>query len=257
VAPSPVPFTIGDNQFSDLYSRQVQFSDTLTWSRGKHHVRLGGSITRHMTGGFGSEPGQALLGTYTFFPSGPSASLPFDQLTLNDVQNYSQPITFGTTKDYELNQWLGVAFAQDSFRVNNDLTLDLGLRYDRQSVTTATANIAPRIGFGWHPNGDSKTAIRGGYGMYYTQIRTNAVGGYIMNGLDGFTTCDAEPDEPVGSFPAGSRTCLDASCTPVDFSTNPATAPARNITIIAGKRDFYSSSRSTAGLQQDRGELPG
>jgi len=249
VTPSPVPFTIGDNRFSDLYSRQVQISDTLTWSRDKHHVRLGGSLGRHMTGGFGNEPGQALLGTYTFFPSGPSAALPFDQLTLNDVQNYSQPITFGSTKDYTLNQWLGTAFAQDSFRVNNDLTLDLGLRYDRQSITTATGNIAPRIGFGWHPNGDSKTAIRGGYGVYYTQIRTNSVAGYIMNGLDGFTTYTT-PNRTSQSdpFPAGFLACLDASCTPVDFSTNPATAPSRNITIIAGKRDFYTKQFAQYGL---------
>ena len=249
VAPSPVPFTIGDNRFSDLYSRQVQLSDTLTMSRGKHHVRLGGSITRHMTGGFGSEPGQALLGTYTFFPSGPSASLPFDQLTLNDVQNYSQPITFGTTKDYTLNQWLGTVFAQDSFRVSNDLTLDLGLRYDKQSITTANGNIAPRLGFGWHPNGDSKTAIRGGYGMYYTQVRTNSVAGYIMNGLDGFTTYTT-PNRTSQSdpFPAGFPACLDASCTPVDFSSNPATAPSRSITIIAGKRDFYTQQFAQYGL---------
>jgi len=227
----------------------VQLSDTLTMSRGKHHVRLGGSITRHMTGGFGTEPGQALLGTYTFFPSGPSASLPFDQLTLNDVQNYSQPITFGTTKDYTLNQWLATVFAQDSFRVSNDLTLDLGLRYDKQSITTANGNIAPRIGFGWHPNGDSKTAIRGGYGMYYTQVRTNSVAGYIMNGLDGFTTYTT-PNRTSQSdpFPAGFPSCLDASCTPVDFSSNPATAPSRNITIIAGKRDFYTQQFAQYGL---------
>jgi hypothetical protein len=249
VAPSPVPFTIGDNRFSDLYSRQVQLSDTLTMSHGKHQVRLGGSITRHMTGGFGNEPGQQLLGTYTFFPSGPSASLPFEQLTLNDVQNYSQPITFGTTKDYTLNQWMGAAFAQDTFRVSNDLTLDLGLRYDKQSITTANGNIAPRIGFGWHPNGDSKTAIRGGYGMYYTQVRTNSVAGYIMNGLDGFTTYTT-PNRTSQSdpFPAGFPTCLDASCTPVDFSTNPATAPSRSITIIAGKRDFYMQQFAQYGL---------
>ena len=65
---------------------------------------------------------------------------------------------------------------------------DLGLRYDSQTLTDATADFAPRVGFGWHPNGDPRLSIRGGYGMYYTQVRTNSVAGYIMNGLDGFTT---------------------------------------------------------------------
>ena len=60
-------------------------------------------------------------------------------------------------------------------------------------MTDATKNFAPRIGFGWHPGGDSRTSIRGGYGMYYTQIRSNAVAGYLVNGLDGLTTYTATP----------------------------------------------------------------
>src|SRR5262249_5291531 len=33
------PFRIGANQVSDLYSRQVQFSETLSWTRGAHYLR--------------------------------------------------------------------------------------------------------------------------------------------------------------------------------------------------------------------------
>ena len=95
----------------------MQFSDTLSWSRGKHDLRFGGSLARHMTGGVGTEPGQALLGTFTFVGTGASSTLPFDQLTLDDVQNYSQPFSFGQPAAYTLNQWLGVAFVQDSCRV--------------------------------------------------------------------------------------------------------------------------------------------
>ena len=81
-----------------------------------------------------------------------------------------QPRHHGT---YVLNQWLYAGFVQDSFRVGNDLTLDLGLRYDRQTLHRREERFAPRVGFGWHPGGDPKTAVRGGYGMYYTQLRAN------------------------------------------------------------------------------------
>ena len=147
-----MPFTIGQSRLTDTFSRQAQLSDTLSWSHDKHTVRFGGSLARHMSGGQGNEPGFAVLGTFTFLNT---TTKPFDQLTLADVQNYSQPISYGITS-YNLNQWLIAGFAQDSIRVNNDLTLDVGLRYDVQTLTDAKNDFAPRVGFGWHPNGDSR-----------------------------------------------------------------------------------------------------
>jgi hypothetical protein len=238
----PVPFKIGANQYSNVYSRQLQVSDTLTWSRGTHDFRFGGNLARHDSGGVGTEPGQALGGTFTFVGTGSSASLPFDQLTINDVQNYSQPYSLGQPAAYTLNQWLGVAFAQDKYRVTSDLTLDLGLRYDVQTLTDSRANFEPRVGFGWHPQGDSHMSVRGGYGMYYTQIQSNLIAGYVQSGLDGFTTYTATPGQ-VG-FP----TCLTPPCVPVSFVGNAATLPARNITIIAGKRDYYMAQFPKYGL---------
>ena len=239
-----VPFTIGQSRVSDLFGRQSQFSDTLSWSRGKHTVRLGTSIIRHTSGGTGNEPGFATMGTFTFLNT---TTAPFDRLTLSDVQQYTQPISYGVTS-YELSQWLITGYAQDSFHVSDDLTLDLGLRYDRQTLTDATKNFAPRAGFGWHPGGDSRTAIRGGYGLYYTQIRTNAIAGSLTGGLDGYTTYTAIPGQ-LG-FPA----CLTGSCLPLAFDpkTLPASQlPARDIAIRAGEADFYRSQFAGYGLNFD------
>ncbi|HVG39259.1 MAG TPA: TonB-dependent receptor, partial [Pyrinomonadaceae bacterium] len=141
-----VPFTIGQSRLSDLWGHQWQFSDTLSWSLGKHNLRFGGSVIRHTSGGTGSEPGTAVLGTFTFVGTGARSTLPFDQLTLADVQNYTQPIDFGISS-YELPQWLLSGFVQDDWKVRPDFTLNLGLRYDRQTLTDATKNFAPRIGF--------------------------------------------------------------------------------------------------------------
>lgn len=235
-----VPFTIGQSRSSDLYGRQMQLSDTLSWSRGNHYLRFGGGAMRHTSGGFGSEPGTAILGSFTFRNT---TTAPFDQLTLADVQNYTQPIDFGISR-YKLTQSLYSAFVQDSIHLR-DLTLDLGLRYDRQTLTDAKKNFAPRLGFGWHPNGDSRLAIRGGYAMYYTQIRSNAVAGYLVNGLDGLTTYTATP----GQF--GFPTCLTGSCLPLSFDpkTLPASQlPARDITIRAGRRAFYEAQFARYGL---------
>jgi carboxypeptidase family protein len=242
-----VPFTIGQSRASDIYGHQAQFSDTLSWSLGKHYLRLGGSVTRHTSGGTGSEPGAAILGTFTFINTGARGALPFDQLTLTDVQNYTQPIDFGINS-YNLTQWMYTAFIQDSIHLRRDLTIDAGLRYDRQTLTDATKNFAPRLGFGWRPGSSSRLSIRGGYGMYYTQIRSNAVAGYLVNGLDGLTTYTATPGQ------LGFPTCLTGSCLPLSFDpkTLPASQlPARDITIRAGQRAFYESQFARYGLNFD------
>jgi hypothetical protein len=239
-----VPFTIGQSRASDLYGYQTQFSDTLSWSLGKHYLRMGGSVIRHTSGGTGSEPGTAILGTFTFRST---TTAPFDQLTLADVQSYTQPINFGIDS-YELSQWLLTGFVQDSIHLRRNLTIDAGLRYDRQTLTDDMNNFAPRVGFGWNPGGDSRTAVRGGYGMYYTQIRSNAVAGYLVNGLDGLTTYTAVAGQ------TGFPTCLVGSCLPVNVDPRviPASQlPARDITIRAGQRQFYETQFAKYGLNFD------
>jgi hypothetical protein len=248
-----VPFTYGQSRSSDLYGHQTQLSDTLSWSKGKHYVKFGGSVIHHVSGGTGSEPGTAILGTFTFKNT---TTAPFDPtcevscpgvLGLADVQSYTQPIDFGINS-YRLTQWLYTGFVQDSIRLRSDLTIDAGLRYDRQTITDATKNFAPRVGFGWHPNGNARLSVRGGYGMYYTQIRTNAVAGYLVNGLDGLTTYTAVPG--LLGFP----TCLTGSCLPLVFDVKnllPSQLPARDITIQAGRADFYRQQFASYGLNFD------
>ncbi len=201
-------------------------------------------MIHHTSGGTGNEPGFAMLGTFTFLNT---STAPFGQLTLADVQQYAQPISYGITS-YELKQWLITGYAQDSVRVSSDLTVDLGLRYDRQTLTDATGNFAPRVGFGWHPSGDARLAIRGGYGMYYTQIRTNAIAGALTGGLDGFTTYSAVPGQ------LGFPTCLTGPCLPLAFDPKtlpPSQLPARDITIRAGDADFYRTQFASYGLNFD------
>jgi len=226
-----VPFTSGESRFVHVFSRVAQFSDTLSWTKGPHYLRLGGSALRNTSGGDGTEFGSAfVLGQFTV---NTATTKPPDQLTLAEMTRYQQSFNFGAGT-YELGQWIVSTFAQDSYRVRNDLTLDLGLRYDRQTFSDGTKNFAPRLGFGWNPAGDPKTAVRGGYGMYYTQLRANTDASFELGGPLGVFTYTATPGQ------TGFPTCV--TCTPVSFDQNAAagTLPARNITIRPGMASYYS-----------------
>ena len=237
-----VPFTIGQSRVADFWGHQTQFADTMTWSRGKHYLRFGGSVIRHRSAGSGSEFGAPVLGTFTFKST---TTAPYDQLTLSDVQNYSQPIDFGIN-NYNVGQWLLAAFVEEDWKARPNLTLNLGLRYDRQTLSDAKNNFAPRIGFGWNPRGDARTSIRGGFGIYYTQLRANVVAGYLINGLDGIASYTAVAGQ------TGFPTCLTCVPVNVDPRTVPASQlPARDITIRAGLRDFYRAQFARYGLNFD------
>jgi outer membrane receptor protein involved in Fe transport len=59
-------------------------------------------------------------------------------------------------------------FAEDKWQVRNNLTLNLGLRYDNQRHTPGTdAAFAPRLGFAWDMRSNGMTVVRGGIGKFF------------------------------------------------------------------------------------------
>ncbi|MDX1983726.1 MAG: carboxypeptidase regulatory-like domain-containing protein [Bryobacteraceae bacterium] len=71
-------------------------------------------------------------------------------------------------------------FVQDNWKVAPSLSLNLGLRYELEVhnaiIPKDRNNIGPRFGFAWSPGGDGRTAVRGGYGLYYAQINSTVAG---------------------------------------------------------------------------------
>jgi TonB dependent receptor-like, beta-barrel len=77
------------------------------------------------------------------------------------------------------------AFAQDDWRVNQDLTLNLGMRYEY--VTTPFGffsnaesdlnNFGPAVGVAWNPKGfrGGRFVLRGGYRVSYDQVFQNVL----------------------------------------------------------------------------------
>ena len=64
-------------------------------------------------------------------------------------------------------------FIQDNLQVNRALTLDIGVRFDNDSLSSEAVNVAPRIGFVFAPTRSNNTAIRGGFGVFFDKIPLN------------------------------------------------------------------------------------
>ena len=175
--------TEGESRYSHVWSHQAQLSDTLTWTRGRHYLKAGGSLARATSGGDGTEFGGAfVLGQFTI---NPTATARFTQLTIADASRYTQTFNFGVN-DYTNKQWIYALFAQDSFRVRSDLTLDLGLRYDRQTFTDGNERTSRLGSAPGGIRGATRTpSIRGGYALYYTMIRANTDASFTLGGPEG------------------------------------------------------------------------
>jgi len=64
------------------------------------------------------------------------------------------------------------AFAQDKWSPRTWLTLDFGVRFDRDGIGQRN-NFAPRVGFALLPTGADQTVVRGGVGLFYDKIPLN------------------------------------------------------------------------------------
>jgi outer membrane receptor protein involved in Fe transport len=78
-------------------------------------------------------------------------------------------ISFTTPSLFQVNQNETAWFAGDQWTINPRFTLDVGVRFDADTITSST-HAAPRAGFLLAVTGDGKTLLKGGVGLFYDRI---------------------------------------------------------------------------------------
>ena len=198
----------GDPSFAPtiLASQERQIGDVLNWTRGSHSFKFGAEMRWSQFNIFQvADPN----GTFNF--TGQFTSSAANEDSGNPIADELLGLPLSSSISTLINlgnrQHVPSFFAQDDYKVNKHLTLNLGVRYeyfspivevhDKQAnfdystgeiivagqngnsrgLTEADkANFAPRIGFAWSPFDNDKTVVRGAYGIFYSgqEIRTAA-----------------------------------------------------------------------------------
>jgi hypothetical protein len=234
-------FTTGTSQSALLMNRQYEESDTLSAVWGKHQIKFGADVITAHTGGDSKEFGGPIyLGSFTYKPCTLSLAQCESQAYLGNianVQTYTQ--SYGNA-NYTVDDTLWAMFVQDNWQLRNDLTINLGLRYEQQTFTDSRLGFAPRAGFAYNLHGKGKTVIRGGFGIYYSQIVDNSEANYALTGPTGVFNYAAAPGQ-IG-FPT--------SITAVPLPAFPAGAqvPLRSLYLRPGDASYYNQFLPTSTL---------
>lgn len=182
--------------------RRTQYADTVSWSHNKHTIKFGldvahtNDLSENLRFQYGSFSYSSLLNYFSDFykPNSCTATINNTVTPVPCYSNYQQ--AFGPL-GFTFNTNDLAFFAEDSWRLLPGFTLNLGLRYEyemlpsvilpnpavsqTQQMPSDTNNVGPRVGFAWDVFGNGKTAVRGGYGMYFGRVINSTIYNALTN----------------------------------------------------------------------------
>ena len=190
---------LGDFGQYQIKQKTLQLSDAVTLVRGPHTLKAGGTLVQRRMFQTRTQFGKG----FYFYRDGFGFAPGRTGYEVSDMLIAVTDFTATGNPGYvprEVVHWENSLFAQDDWRVNRKLTLNLGLRYDvfspyyekdnklanfdpasgtlvlpevngasRATVDTDKNNIGPRAGFAYLLN--DRTVVRGSYGIFYTLDR--------------------------------------------------------------------------------------
>ena len=220
--------TISDGLFSDNRQRQWNVVDTLSLTTGGHSIKAGVDYRRLAPISNGGSYKRSFLpdNIADLVNNVPTAA------TIVAPQYILEPVYTNFS-----------AFAQDTWKLSPKLTLTYGLRYEvnpsptekngnlpptisnldnpanfalaptgTRLYETTWNNFAPRVGIAYQPMAQSRTVLRGGFGVFY-DLGYNFTGSALSTGIYPFAR--------TLSLPAVTFTSSNFAVQPPPVSTNP------------------------------------
>jgi hypothetical protein len=181
---------LGTNIFLPSFTimRRWEFADNFTMIRGKHTLKFGGyELYRgNHTESHTFFPGRFVFGNLPGGLLSPCLQVPaacgltgVNPAAINSIQS----VSLGLPQFYQQGfdnpiynyprPWTAM-YAQDSWAIRPNFTLNFGLRYELDTqygkLNSDKDNFAPRASFAWDPFKDHKTVVRAGFGIFYSPV---------------------------------------------------------------------------------------
>jgi hypothetical protein len=163
-------FGLGNSNYPQFRNDKVlELTDNIAYTTGSHALKFGYNMLRYNLNSFFAPN---LDGTVSY----PDINNFLFDRSASFQQYAGDGLTAAITYEHSF-------FVQDDWRINSDMTLNLGLRYEYvtapygffSNAKPDINNFGPRIGVAWNPKGflDGKFVLRAGYGLAYDQVFQN------------------------------------------------------------------------------------
>lgn len=229
-------FAYGFGYQEDGVEKRWEGNDVLSIAKGSNTLQMGFDIDYVS---FLDARASDVQGTYAF-----ATDQPFNPSNAASIAALTNPILFFASIPpiaTSIPSWELGFFFSDAWRAMPGLTVNLGLRYDREigsfdeslnpnsfpqpipflgnpNTRGDADNVGPRVGIAWDPFRKGRDAFRAGYGIYYNNIQTLE----IFPEKQDLALCNIIIFNPPYPDPYGSQT-------PSSFCS---TAPP-NVTVLA------------------------
>jgi Carboxypeptidase regulatory-like domain/TonB-dependent Receptor Plug Domain len=204
--------------------KRLQFTQNLTWVRGRHSLKFGWDATRvndlqiNLFNG-GGVYSYSTLNNFALDCGNAALPIPLTSNCQADTtgggvvgkhySSFTQAFdSLGVAGKTSFKTWDFAGYIVDSWRPLSNLSFNIGLRYELQTMPELTGNpleprtqkintdrnnFGPRFGLSWDPTKDQKTVVRLGGGMFYGRIQNSTIANLITNNGVRFVSYSFQP----------------------------------------------------------------